>query len=381
MAYTLEAWLEVHEADESTRDDYRRLIERNIVPAIGDVPISKIGTRVLEQFYAQLRRCRLRCNGKPYIEHRERGPHDCRVVQHRRKPGRPTAKTLAEHNCGQMQCKVVECRAHVCKPLAAGSVRKIHFVISGALAAATRWEWIESNPATDAKKPKQAALQPKPPSSDEAARIVAASWEQDAGWGMFIWLKMVTGARRGELLALRWHDVHLDQGVLEIRRNFTQRSGKAREKDTKTHQMRRNSLDSDTVDLLREHRARTREQTERLGLKFDDTGFVFSYEPDHSRPCNPDGISHRYARMCAELGITSHLHTLRHYSATELITSGVDIRTVAGRLGHGGGGTTTLRVYAAWVADSDRAAASILANKMVRPAPQPGPSSEGAEAT
>jgi site-specific recombinase XerD len=40
---------------------------------------------------------------------------------------------------------------------------------------------------------------------------------------------------------------------------------------------------------------------------------------------------------------------LWHYSATELITAGVDIRTVAGRLSHDGGGTTTLKVYAASV--------------------------------
>jgi site-specific recombinase XerD len=79
------------------------------------------------------------------------------------------------------------------------------------------------------------------------------------------------------------------------------------------------------------------------------------------------GVSHRYARMCADLGITSHLHTLRHYSATELISSGVDIRTVAGRLGHGGGGTTTLRVYAAWVAESDKQAANLLGSRMPRP--------------
>jgi hypothetical protein len=43
------------------------------------------------------------------------------------------------------------------------------------------------------------------------------------------------------------------------------------------------------------------------------------------------------------------LHSLRHYSATELIAAGVDIRTVAGRLGHGSGGAATLKIYAAWV--------------------------------
>ncbi|MEU2703110.1 winged helix-turn-helix domain-containing protein [Micromonospora aurantiaca (nom. illeg.)] len=58
------------------------------------------------------------------------------------------------------------------------------------------------------------------------------------------------------------------------------------------------------------------------------------------------------------------MHALRHYSATELINAGVDVRTVAGRLGHGGGGTTTLRVYAAWLSESDQRAAGKLAARM-----------------
>jgi integrase len=95
--------------------------------------------------------------------------------------------------------------------------------------------------------------------------------------------------------------------------------------------------------------------------------FVFSYTADNSGPANPDGITHRFARLCKRLGIDSHLHALRHYSATELISAGVDVRTVAGRLGHGGGGTTTLRVYAAFVPESDKRAAKLLAGRMPRP--------------
>ena len=91
--------------------------------------------------------------------------------------------------------------------------------------------------------------------------------------------------------------------------------------------------------------------------------------PVHDRPCDPSGVSHRYARMCASLGIDSHPHALRHYSATELLSAGIDLRTVAGRLGHGGGGATTLRVYAAWVAESDRRAAQLLGERMRRPKP------------
>jgi hypothetical protein len=59
-----------------------------------------------------------------------------------------------------------------------------------------------------------------------------------------------------------------------------------------------------------------------------------------------------------------NLHQLRHYSATELIAAGVDVRTVAGRLGHGGGGSTTLRVYSAWIAEVDQRAAGTLAGRM-----------------
>ena len=75
-------------------------------------------------------------------------------------------------------------------------------------------------------------------------------------------------------------------------------------------------------------------------------------------------MTQRYKDMAVRLNINTHLHALRHYSATELLTAGVDLRTVAGRLGHGGGGATTLRVYSAWVAASDRKAAEILGSRM-----------------
>jgi integrase len=91
-----------------------------------------------------------------------------------------------------------------------------------------------------------------------------------------------------------------------------------------------------------------------MGVTLPDEAFVFSYSPTREKPYSPSGVTHKYTKMCAELGIQSHLHALRHYSATELLSSGVDLRTVAGRLGHGGGGATTLRVYAKFVSEPDR---------------------------
>jgi site-specific recombinase XerD len=124
--------------------------------------------------------------------------------------------------------------------------------------------------------------------------------------------------------------------------------------------------------LLIEHRERVIARCTEIDTGFDDQRFIFSYTPDHTRPCSPSGVTHRYARMVDKLGICTHLHAMRHYSATELLASGVDLRTVAGRLGHGSGGATTLKVYAAWVAHADQQASELLAARLPVPRPPIG---------
>lgn len=131
--------------------------------------------------------------------------------------------------------------------------------------------------------------------------------------------------------------------------------------------MRRISLNAATVEVLTARHDAYVEVIGRLDEAPSDWAFLFSHDPLRDRPWHPDAVTHRYTKMCAGLDIDSHLHALRHYSATELLTAGVDFRTVAGRLGHAGGGTTTLRVYAAWVAAADRSAAELLGGRLQRP--------------
>jgi integrase len=130
------------------------------------------------------------------------------------------------------------------------------------------------------------------------------------------------------------------------------------------------SLDAGTVDLLNAYHEQCRQQCKALDVTLPRDAFVFSGGPDFSTPLHPDTVTQRYRRLAMQLGLRStRLHALRHYSATELLMAGVDLRTVAGRLGHGSGGATTSRFYAAWVDEADRRAADAIASAMPRPDP------------
>lgn len=218
-----------------------------------------------------------------------------------------------------------------------------------------RWEWIAANPARVAQRPRLKTPEPDPPSAADAARLLDSAFEMDDDLGTLVWLVMTTGIRRGEVCALRWRHVDLDGETIEIRRAYTLHKGVGVEKDTKTHQMRRIALDSETVALLREYRAAFRLDSRISAARPRSDVRVHEREgPRAQQTVLAARVSSRYKYMAERLGFDTHLHALRHYSATELLSAGVDLRTVAGRLGHGGRGATTLRVYAAWVAASDR---------------------------
>jgi integrase len=321
--------------ERSTSETYAGYASKHIRPLIGTVQVGALDARVFDSFYAELRRCRDHCGRKRYIDHRTPHPHECDE----------------------------RCRMHQCRPLGASTIRQVHFILSGTLKRAVRWGWLTSNPIGRAEPPPAPKAQPRPPSPEEAGRILAEAWA-DPEWGTLIWLAIVTGVRRGELCALRWRDVDLSTGVIALSRSIGQRNRETWEKDTKDHQHRRIALDAETVEVLAEHRRRLEERCVTLKVDPPADAFVFSLEPDGSSYLRPNSVSERYSDLAERLGISTTLHKLRHYSATELIAAGVDIRTVAGRLGHSGGGTTTLRVYAAWVSESDQRAASNLGARM-----------------
>jgi len=96
--------------------------------------------------------------------------------------------------------------------------------------------------------------------------------------------------------------------------------------------------------------------------------FIFSPYVDCSLPFRPDNVTNFFIRVRDDLKLPNvRLHDLRHFTATQLIGAGVDVRTVAGRLGHTDP-SMTLRVYSHALEERDRAAAAVMGRVLTPPA-------------
>jgi integrase len=323
LSVLLDRWMEVVDHELTTRETNEGYIRRTLKPALGDMPLRKLQHRVdiLDRLYTHLRRCGALCDGRSD-------------------------------------------RSHECKPMSPGAVRRLHAILSAALNLAVSWAWIERNPAQYAHPPKLSRRRPKPPDPALVAELINCAWLDDPELGLYLWLSVTTGARRGELVAVRWSSCDVQRGELLLDDNYVVRRGERRIKGTKTEDPRRLSLDSLSIQLLSDFRAVRASALHAGGVALEPDAFVFSPDPVGRRPWHPDHFTHAYRRLADPLGIESPLRNLRHFNATQLLTGGVDLRTVAGRLGHSDGGATTMRVYAQWVRPADQRAAELVAQEL-----------------
>jgi integrase len=306
----LEEWFSHAGADFSpkTARETRGVMDRNLLPFLGEVPLAKLRADDIDRFYRRLR---------------EKG-------------GRAG------------------------RPLSPATIRRAHGILHKALAQGVRWGWLGQNPASSASPPRVAIPDIKPPSPADLARLFAVAQEDDPDVATFVVLAAATGARRSELVALRWSDVDLDQATVSIARGVVLGPDGLVEKDTKTHAARRVSLDPSSLATLRAHRARAVERAAVVGVALPESAFVFSDDGDGSAWWYPDSVSRASGRVCRRAGVNGvRLHDLRHYVATRLLAAGVDVRTVAGRLGHRNA-ATTLNVYSHFLAEADQEAANVL---------------------
>ncbi|MHB1845325.1 MAG: tyrosine-type recombinase/integrase [Deltaproteobacteria bacterium] len=306
----LDRWMEQLEPTRrpSTLLGYRRKIAHDIEPALGDVRLAKLRADQLDAFY---------------LEQLGRG-------------------------------------------LSTATVRQLHAILSAALHQAVKWGWLDVNPADRASPPAVRTPELVVPAMTDVDRLYRSARDVDPVLGTAVALAALTGARRGELCALRWTDVDLVLGRLTIARALSVVDGITHEGPTKTHQRRDIALDEVGVTVLRDRWQFQVELSERAGSPLVTAPFVLSYQAHAGAPVSPDTISHRFAKVAKSVGVDCHLHSLRHFSVTTLIGAGVDIRTVAERHGHAQA-TMTLNRYAHALPERDRAAAGILGRAFALP--------------
>jgi integrase len=349
VAELVERWLEwrqqVRPISPVTVANYRGAIDRYIIPNLGRAKVGEVDAATLDTLYARVRATGGKC--RVCWKRLRRGEPALRAgVRYRPRPGAEEA--VHEPNCARGW------------PVSASAVREAHSVLSGAFKQAVVWGWTANNPARLATPPAAGRTEVSPPDAEAVARLLSAATEQDPELGLFLRLAVVLGARRSELVGLKWRDVDLGAGEVLIASGVVRVAGQPLiDKDTKTHAKRRVAVGASTVELLRAQRARQAEAALASGTPLAPDAYVFSRSANGRSAISPDGISHRFQELAAALGISARLHDLRHFMVTQLVAGGVDWRTVSGRAGHADG-HMTLATYAHFQAAQDRQAAELM---------------------
>jgi integrase len=249
-------------------------------------------------------------------------------------------------------CKLAGCQRHACSPMKPGTIRQ----------AAKRWQWIDENPAESAKPPTVTTVKRPATSPAEVAAVIALARETGRPLlALYVWLAAITGARRGELCAIQVCDVELEHKLLHVAFNYLVKNGQKVRKDTKTHQDRWVALDEASCALIADVLEADEKALAAVGLELAKDAYLFSNDPAHATPWNPDWASHQVSALADEADVDLNVKKLRHYTASQLLAARFDLQNTAARLGHGGGGATTLKHYADPVSEVDRKAAVYLA--------------------
>ncbi|SLI53420.1 phage integrase [Mycobacteroides abscessus subsp. massiliense] len=320
-------WLDSLDLAAATVSGYRRQLDRHVLPRIGDMTLDAISTTTMNTLYKQMQ-----TEAPPAADGRWSDP----------------------------------------KPLGANSVLKIATTIGALLDAAVADKHILDNPAKGGgiRKPsKQAVTAQSAEMTVWTAEQMSTflTWDRDTRrdpdyplWQLYA----ASGARRSEVLALRWSDIDLKSGKVHIRRTLdTARPGET--KKPKNGKPRSFTVSPSTVTTLREWRRLLASRDINL-IKSDR--WVFPMPGQWERHRNPASTSEMFTRRVewaqkdvggADVLPTIHLHEVRHSAATILIANGTDPKTVAERLGHESV-RITLDIYTHVTKQSDDRAASLL---------------------
>jgi integrase len=253
-----------------------------------------------------------------------------------------------------LKCGGRERKSKAPRPMKPKTVRNIAGLVSSAFLRAIRWGLATINPVTHSDLPKvrkRIGMALLPSEQDRLSQCATGPW----CLSVFLDVAAASGARRGEVLALRWSD--LKGMTIFIDRSLCQTRDGLVFKSTKTEEPRKVELPPSTIACLDAHRLRQDEFRRQFGPDYrSDLDLIFA-NPDGS-PLMPNSISSTVSRLCRRLGLPkgASLHVLRHSHASLLLADGVDLATVSARLGHSSV-RTTADIYSHAIRGKDHAAA------------------------
>ena len=224
------------------------------------------------------------------------------------------------------------------------TANRVRATLRTALTSAVKSGMILRNAATlsDARKERRHRITPL--TAEQARQLIQAT--RDDRLGPLIAVALATGMRQGELLALRWSDIDLENRVIHVHRTLTWRKGGPDDdrkmipvfSDPKTEQSRRSiRLTHSAIEALHRQRAQLieMEQAATVANWKPIPGEDLVFPSSHGTPQSGPNVTHRLHALLEDAGLPQQrFHDLRHATASMLLAEGVDLFTVKEILGH-----------------------------------------------
>lgn len=219
--------------------------------------------------------------------------------------------------------------------LAPSSVRYMHAVLHRALKQAHRWRLVRENAAAATDPPIPRPDEIRPLDADQVKTLLSAAKEAGDRLQALYVVAVTAGLRIGELSGLKWEDLDLERGTMQVRRILSRAKNGPRFTTPKNGKGRSITLTNGAVEALRSHRMRQNEARLGLGAEWQDNGLVFCRED--GRPLTRDMVDRKsFKPLLKRAGLpeNTRLHDLRHTCATLLLSRGVHPKLVQELLGH-----------------------------------------------
>ena len=223
--------------------------------------------------------------------------------------------------------------------LASTTIHYYHSVLHNALSTAVKWGLISKNVCDLASPPRKERYEIRPLTMEQAQTLLATV--RGHKWEALFTLALATGMRRGELIALKWQDINLKTGTLQVVRvltrvptNMPKREHVYVEAEPKTQKSRRSVLIAPfALEALKEHRVRQLEAKLKAGPFWQEHDYVFCTL--HGTHLGPNHVVEEFKLLLKKAGLPDiRFHDLRHSAATLLLSLGVHPKIVQELLGH-----------------------------------------------